>query len=196
MSESATLRSSQRTAMLGSCVQAQPDISNSIRVLGLLMGEIPSWASHLMAFPSVSVLILPLHFLTQKKFCVKNFEGRLVAPSLHWGPWLEVVSSGPISHDWAFLQRSSPLSPGSLSHTRYLVLSRGSTELLQLHISIHSTHPLGFSPVFSYTGFFPHFCPSPSHQIPSFLLPSVIILFLILRGIVVYSLGPSFFKTS
>ena len=36
---------SQRTAMLGSCVQAQPDISNSIRVLCLLMGEIPSWAS-------------------------------------------------------------------------------------------------------------------------------------------------------
>ena len=66
MSESATLRSSQRTAMLGSCVQAQPDISNSIRVLGLLMGEIPSWASHLMAFPSVSVLILPLHFLHRK----------------------------------------------------------------------------------------------------------------------------------
>ena len=66
MSESATLRSSQRTAMLGSCVQAQPDISNSIRVLGLLMGEIPSWASHLMAFPSVSVLILPLHFLNRK----------------------------------------------------------------------------------------------------------------------------------
>ena len=52
--------------MLGSCVQAQPDISNSIRVLGLLMGEIPSWASHLMAFPSVSVLILPLHFLHRK----------------------------------------------------------------------------------------------------------------------------------
>ena len=159
-------------------------------------GRDTSWDSHLMAFPSVSVLILPLHFLHRENSVSKILKvGWWLHPSTEGRAW-SLSLLVPSLHYWAFLQRSSPLSPGSLSHTRYLVLSRGSTELLQLHISIHSTHPLGFSPVFSYTGFFPHFCPSPSHQIPSFLLPPVIILFLILRGIVVYSLGPSFLKTS
>ena len=98
MSESATGRSSQRTSMLGSCVQAQPDISNSIRVLGLLMGEIPSWASHLMAFPSVSILILPLHFLNRKNSMSKIIE-HFCKGHPHW-----VLGASHIPGIWYYLE--------------------------------------------------------------------------------------------
>ena len=91
--------------MLGSCVQAQPDISNSIRVLGLLMGEIPSWASHLMAFPSVSVLILPLYFLDRKNSVSKFLK--VAGGSI---PPLRVVAQGGLF--WSHLSTIEHLCKG------------------------------------------------------------------------------------
>jgi hypothetical protein len=54
LSQSAADRASQRPIMLGSCLQAQHGISNSVRVWCMAMRWILSWAGHCVAFPSVS----------------------------------------------------------------------------------------------------------------------------------------------
>ena len=59
LSQSVAGRASQRTAMLGSCLQAQYSISNSVRVWCPLMGWISIWAGHWMAFSSVSASFYP-----------------------------------------------------------------------------------------------------------------------------------------
>jgi hypothetical protein len=56
-------KASQRTAMLGTYLQAQYAIINSVRNWCLLMGWTPSYVSHWMPFPSVSAPFLSLHFL-------------------------------------------------------------------------------------------------------------------------------------
>jgi hypothetical protein len=53
-------RVSSKTAMLGSCLQPEHRINNSVRVWFLPMGWIPSWASHWMAFSPVSGPFLSL----------------------------------------------------------------------------------------------------------------------------------------
>ena len=92
--------------------------------------------------------------LTQEQFWVKNFKGNLVTPTLHWSPCLSTGAGlfrfhlPTIGH---LGQSQPPFSPGSLSHPRSLGLSKGSARPLpQLHISIYSPGPLGFSPVFSH----------------------------------------------
>ena len=62
LSQPAAARASQRTATLGSCLQEHHDISNSFRDWCLLMGENPSLAGHWSAIPSISALLLSLHF--------------------------------------------------------------------------------------------------------------------------------------
>jgi hypothetical protein len=47
-------RASRRTAMLGSCLQAQHGISNSVRVWWEPMGWVSKWAGHWSAIPSSS----------------------------------------------------------------------------------------------------------------------------------------------
>ena len=62
LSQSVVVRTSQRTAMLHSCLQAQHDICNSVRVSCLHLGCIPNCNSHCVTFPSVSAPFLSLHF--------------------------------------------------------------------------------------------------------------------------------------
>ena len=74
-----------QSAMLGSCLQAQHSIWNNVRVWCPPIGWISSWARHWMAFLSVSApFFCPSISFRQEQFWVKNFEGRLVTPPLHW----------------------------------------------------------------------------------------------------------------
>jgi hypothetical protein len=60
--QSGSGRASQETAISGSCQQALLGISNSDWVWCLHRGWIPRWGNLLMAFPSVSIPCLILHF--------------------------------------------------------------------------------------------------------------------------------------
>jgi hypothetical protein len=89
------------------------------------MGWILSWASLWIASQA------QVHFCTwisfkQEWFWVKIFEEQWVAPAStgHHVYLLEVVSSSSISTLLAFQLLSSPLNSGSLSHPRFLGLSR------------------------------------------------------------------------
>ena len=53
---------SQRTDILGSCLQTQHGISNSVRVWCLCIWWIPDWVGHLMVFHLISDPFLSLHF--------------------------------------------------------------------------------------------------------------------------------------
>ena len=83
LSQSASVRASQRTAMLGSCLQIWHSISNSVRNWCPPMGWIQIWAGHWSAIPSVSGTFMFLYILW-----VKSFVGGLMFPSLHWGSCL------------------------------------------------------------------------------------------------------------
>ena len=93
--------------MLGSCLQAQYSISNSVRVWCVSMGWTSSWTGHWSAIPSVFDPFLSLHLFIYlfiylfipEQFWVKNLKvGWCPYPSTG-GPvyLLDVVSSGSIS---------------------------------------------------------------------------------------------------
>ena len=88
MSHSVAGRASQRTAMLAFCLEVQHSISNSVKIWCPPMGRITSWVGNWLAIPSDSAPFLFLHFFYIEQFWVKYFEGGLVSPSLHWGPFL------------------------------------------------------------------------------------------------------------
>ena len=71
---------SQRTVMLGSCLQAQQSIINSVRDWCLPMGWVSSWAGHWLAIPSASAPFLSLHFLLTGKIWGKKFCGCIGVP--------------------------------------------------------------------------------------------------------------------
>ena len=90
---------------------------------------------------------------------------------------------------------SSPMDPRSLSQPWHLGLSSGPPCTLPLlHISIRSPGPLNFFPVSSRTTSL--ILPPPSlsqpHQVPSFPLPPMIILFHFLNAIAAFTLWLSF----
>jgi hypothetical protein len=66
-------RASQKTAMLGFCLQAKHSISNFVRDWCPPIGWIPSWATHWSNILSVSAPFLPLYFFRQEQFWVENF---------------------------------------------------------------------------------------------------------------------------
>ena len=118
LSQSAAGRVSQRTTMLGFCLQAQHGRTNSVGFGtpspwdGSQVGPVTGWT-----FPQSLLHLCPCIYFSQEQFWVKFFEGRLATPYLHlsiywrWSP--QVLSP----HFWEFWLRSSPLSPGSLSHS-------------------------------------------------------------------------------
>jgi len=114
-----------------------------------------------------------LHFCPWISFKQEQFWVK----SLKVGWWPLAFTGGPIYwrwplqvpflHCWAFWLRSSPLSPGRLSHPKSLEEVPLIPHPPQLHISIHSPGPLGCSPVSLHT----RFCPSFTYHSP--LLPSL-----------------------
>ena len=77
-------RASQRTAMLGSCLQVQHSISNSIRVWCLPMGWISSQPVTGQPFLQSLLHFCPCISFRQEQFWVKIFEDGLMSLSLHW----------------------------------------------------------------------------------------------------------------
>ena len=65
--------------MLGSHLQAQHTISNSVRDWCPVMGQIPSWVSHLLSL----LHICPWTSFRHEQFGAKSFVGGLMSPSLH-----------------------------------------------------------------------------------------------------------------
>jgi hypothetical protein len=53
--------------MLGSCLQPEQDIINSVRSELSLTARLSNWASHWLAFPFVFAPSLPLHLLEAGK---------------------------------------------------------------------------------------------------------------------------------
>lgn len=86
LSQSVAGGASQWTGELGSCLQAQQSIINNVRVCWPLLGWIPHCSCHYSAFPSVSAPLLFMYTFRKEQFCIKNLDGWLVSPSLHWGP--------------------------------------------------------------------------------------------------------------
>jgi hypothetical protein len=73
--------------MLGSYLEAQHSIGNSVMVLCPPMGWIPSWGSHWPAISSVSTsFFCPCISFRQEQCWVENFKDGLVFPSLHRDP--------------------------------------------------------------------------------------------------------------
>jgi hypothetical protein len=79
--------------MLGSCLQVQHSISNSVRVWCPPIGWIRSCAGHWLAIPSVSASFLFLHFFLTGTILDQIFKVGLVSPSLHWEPCLTTRNS-------------------------------------------------------------------------------------------------------
>jgi hypothetical protein len=83
---------SQKTVMLGSCLQAQQSIINSIN---RLFGSLPhgiglGWASHWLAFPTnYAPSLYPCISCRQNKFWVKGFVGGLVSSTFQWKSCLD-----------------------------------------------------------------------------------------------------------
>lgn len=137
LSQSAAGRDSQRTAIIGSCLQAQHSTSNSVRVWCALMGWIPSCASHWSAIHSVSVTFLSLHFFREELIWVKKFEGEkyfMKVVGILFSPLESLTTGGdhlrfhyPLF--WAFRLISPTLNPRILPNPRPLELSRGSFPL-------------------------------------------------------------------
>ena len=148
-----------------------------------------------MAFLSVSAPFLSLDFLKiatilGQKVC-KWLGGplpQLGAMNIYWRWSLQV----PSSHSWAFCLRSSPLSPGSLSHPRSLELSRVPPNYTPAYFHSNFWPSLSYLP--SYLILPPLFSlPHPlSHPDPCLPLPPVMIWFPLLRRIKVSTLGSSF----
>ena len=118
----------------------------------------------------------PCISLKQEQFWVNTFEmgGQQHSSTGDHVYLMEVVSSDSIS---PLLGISSPLGPGSLSHSWCLELSRGSLfpPPHMLHISIHSPGLPGFSPVSPIPDpdLLPHLTPAPlahpDHSTPCLL---------------------------
>jgi len=108
---------------------------------------------------------------------------------MYWRCFLLLLSP----NCWAFQLRSSPLCPGSLSHSRSLRLSRGSYST-QMYISIHAPVPLSFSLISPlHIILYPSLPTLFSQPDPWLPLPPMIIFFPCLSGIEVASLGlPSY----
>jgi hypothetical protein len=192
-------------------MEAQHSISNniviSVRVWCAHMGWIPRWASHWCAFFSHFSIFDPEFLLGRNNFWSKNLKvGWCPYPPLgglsnYWRWSLQF----PYPYCWAFQLRSPTLSPGRLSHLRFLRLSRGSPNpsscifpfsLLALWASLLSPQPdkymiLPFphfpSPLLSPTHFPPTHClPRPYFPflsgIPSYLTSRVYEVYSVLFG--------------
>ena len=75
---------SQKTVMLGSCLQAQQSIINSVRGWCLPMEWNSIWGSHFLAIPSVSALSLSFHILQAGNILSQKFCKWVVVLILHW----------------------------------------------------------------------------------------------------------------
>jgi hypothetical protein len=78
-------RTSQGTAMSGSCQQVLLGISNSVRVWCLQMGWIPRWNSLWMAFPSTSGPFFVPVFPLARNISKSKFLSSLGGPTLQLG---------------------------------------------------------------------------------------------------------------
>jgi hypothetical protein len=94
--QSAASRASYRTALLGSCLQAQHGINKSVRVWCLCMGWRPSWASHWWPF-----LKSLLHFCPWISFRLEHFWVKI----LKVGGWPHPSARGPCLSTWGSLFR-------------------------------------------------------------------------------------------
>jgi hypothetical protein len=76
-------RASQRTAMLGSCLQVQHSISNSVKDWVPIHGMDPRLGQLLVGHFTVSAPFFPYISFKQEKFGIKNSVRGLMSPSLH-----------------------------------------------------------------------------------------------------------------
>lgn len=190
MSQSAASRASQKTAMLGSCLQSQHGISNGVSVCCLSVECIPSWYGHWIPF---------LYFLLYFYSCISFRQAHFWVKILKMGGWPHPFTGGlvyllglnsliPSLFCWAFLLMSSPLSPGSLFHPRFLEIW-DYLEIIptlyppyKLHISMQLNSSI-FPAPFCFSTILPIPTPAPfssspplSHPGPFVPLPPVIII--------------------
>ena len=75
--------------MLGSCLQVQHGFSISVKVWDKSQWD-ESQVGPVTGWPFLQSLLhfCPCTSFSLEQFWVKNFEDKLVTPSLHWGPYL------------------------------------------------------------------------------------------------------------
>ena len=125
LSQSVASKTSQRTAMLGPCLQSQHRINNSVRVWCLYMEWISGSLRIMKVSHSFSVysIFVPAFLLNGSNFRLKVYRWVHI-PILPLGP---CISTGgglfkvPYPHYWAFQLKSLTLSLGSLPHPRITI---------------------------------------------------------------------------